>query len=556
VQRPPERIVADTSDESDSCVLGDRRSHYVRRTPTASTLDAHGGVAGDVELADRAVEPDDDVLDEIAHSGQETGHDTGVKQTCQTPAMTDIEAFRSATDWAAAIRSKEVSPIEVAELYLERMDRLDPELNAFCLRDDDTVRAAARTATDAIANGDALGPFHGVPLPIKDLNPVGGWPTSYGSEGGSSAPSPFDDAVVSRFRAAGFVFTGKTNTPELGTISCTENTRFGATRNPWDPNHTPGGSSGGAGAAVASGMAPIAHASDGGGSIRIPASCNGLVGLKPSRNRITNLVNGIEGFATDGVLTRTVADTAAALDVLAVPDPQFWYNAPPETESFATSTRREPGRLRIGITATPTLDIPVDHEVFAAHAAAAELLAGLGHDVFEVDLSVADPDAFVASFTVVWNTGSAGLPIDVTKMEPLNLALRAQAQAVDSVAYVDAVYRTQLLCRQLIAPFGSQFDVLLTPTMACLPPEVGSVWAGADLDPVMPLFNCFPMAAFTAVWNVTGMPAISLPLGQSASGLPIGVQLVGGAWQDALLLRLAAQIEQAAPWSGRCPTVS
>ena len=469
-----------------------------------------------------------------------------------------MDAFRSAIDWAAAIRRREVSSAEVTELYLDRIDLLDPQLNAFVRRADDDARAAARRADAITASTPAaeLPPFHGVPIPIKDLNAVAGWPTSYGSMGGSSEPVEHDDLVVARLRGAGFVFLGKTNTPELGTISCTENDRFGATRNPWNTAHTPGGSSGGGGAATAAGLAPMAQASDGGGSIRIPASCNGLVGLKPSRNRITNGVNPLEGFATDGVLTRTVADTAAALDVLAQPDPLFWYNAPPAGRSFADQAREAPRRLRIGITATPSMPVPVDPEVLAAHEATAKLLADLGHEVVPVELDMPDADVFVASFTIVWNTGSAGLPIDVTKLEPLNLALREQAMALDSVAYVEAVYRTQLLARQIVAPFGRDFDVLLTPTMACLPPEVGSVWAGADVDPVMPLLNCFPMAVFTAVWNVTGMPAISLPLGRSAGGLPIGMQFVGGPWQDALLLQLAAEIETAAPWAAERPVVS
>ena len=469
-----------------------------------------------------------------------------------------MDAFRSAIDWAAAIRRREVSPVEVAEFYLDRIDRLDPQLNAICFRADDDVRAAAKQAAATVMSTpvEELPPFLGVPMPIKDLNDVAGWPTTYGSMGGSSAPVDADDLAVARLRRAGFVFLGKTNTPELGTISCTENTRFGPTRNPWDTTRTPGGSSGGAGAAVAAGLAPIAQASDGGGSIRIPSSCNGLVGLKASRNRVPSLVNMTEGFSTDGVVSRTVADTAAALDVIGRPDPLGWYNAPPSPRPFALLATEAPPRLRIGTTATPLIPMPVDPEVLAAHAAAAELLAGLGHDVFPVELPVPDTDQFVQAFTTVWNTGSAGAPIDVAAMEPLNLALRQQALALDSIAYVEAVYRTQLMSRPIMAPFGEAFDVLLTPTMACLPMEVGAVWAGADLDPVMPLLNCFPMAVFTAVWNITGLPAISLPLGRSAGGVPIGMQLVGGPWQDGLLLQLATEVERAAPWALHRPPVS
>jgi amidase len=468
-----------------------------------------------------------------------------------------MEAFRSATSWAAAIRAKEVSPVEVADLYLERMELLDPQLNAFTFRADGEVRAAARRAADVVASStpEDLPPFHGVPLPIKDLNVVAGWPTSYGSKAASDDPGRAHELVVQRFVDAGFVLLGKTNTPELGTISFTENERFGATRNPWDPSRTPGGSSGGAGAAVASGMAPLAHASDGGGSIRIPASCNGLVGLKPSRNRVPADVNPLEGFATSGILTRTVADTAAVLDVIGVPDPLGWYNAPPPAAPFATLAGQQPPRLRVGLVTAPFLDLPVDAEVLAATHAAARLLESLGHEVSEMSLTVPDPDAFIGSFLHVWDTGSAGLPLDPDLLEPLNRELRAQAKAMDSVAYVEAVYTTQILARHIVAHFGRDVDVLLTPTMACLPPDVGSVWAGADVVASAPLMNCFPMAIFTSVWNVTGMPALSLPLGMSAAGLPIGVQFVAGPWQDALLLQLGTQIEAAAPWAQRRPQV-
>ena len=469
-----------------------------------------------------------------------------------------MEAFRSALDWAAAIRRRDVSPVEVAELYLDRIDRLDPQLNAFCFRADDEVRAAAKDAADRVLStpADELPAFHGVPLPIKDLADVRGWPTTYGSMGSSPDPVAADAFIVARFREAGFVPLGKTNTPELGTISCTENRRFGATRNPWDTNLTPGGSSGGAGAAVAAGLAPVAHASDGGGSIRIPSSCNGLVGLKPSRNRIPNMVNALEGFATEGVVSRTVADTAALLDVIGRPDPLFWYTAPPPAQPFAQLATQDPGRLRIGLSVAPLLPGPVDPEVIAATEATARLLSDLGHDVAPVELSAPDPDMFTQAFLAVWNTGSAGLPLDHSKMEPLNIALRDLAKALDSASYVEAVYLTQIMARGLVAPFGTTFDLLLTPTMACLPLRVGEVWNGADVDPSMPLLNCFPMAAFTAVWNITGMPAISLPMGVSDTGVPIGVQLVGGPWQDALLLQVATQLEAAAPWAERRPAVS
>jgi amidase len=267
------------------------------------------------------------------------------------------------------------------------------------------------------------------------------------------------------------------------------------------------------------------------------------------------MVNALEGFATEGVVSRTVADTAALLDVIGRPDPLFWYTAPPPPRPFAQLATEDPGRLRVGLSVAPLLPGPVDPEVLAATEATARVLAGLGHDVMPVELAAPDPDMFTQAFMAVWNTGSAGLPLDHSKMEPLNIALRDLAKGVDSATYVEAVYMTQIMARGLVAPFGTEFDVLLTPTMACLPLRVGEVWNGADVDPSMPLLNCFPMAAFTAVWNITGMPAISLPMGVSSTGVPIGVQLVGGPWQDAVLLQVATQLEAAAPWVGRRPVV-
>ncbi len=470
-----------------------------------------------------------------------------------------MDPFTPALDLAAAVRAKKVSPVELVDHYLERADRLDPQLNAFCHRADDEVRAAAGRAADAVATTppEELPPFHGVPLPIKDLNRVAGWPTTYGSQGASTEPNTASDFIVERFAEAGFVLLCTTNTPEFGTVSFTESRAHGITRNPWDTDHTPGGSSGGAGAAGAAGMAPIAHASDGGGSIRIPASCNGLVGLKPSRNRVPNGVNELEGFATSGVLTRTVADTAAALDVIGRPDPLSWYNAPPPDGRWSDLATREPGRLRIGYTTTPPIDLPVAPACTEAVDATVRLLSSLGHEMVEAKLDLPDADHFIEAFTVVWNTGSAGVPLaDWDAIEPLNAALRAAGRATDAIAYVEAVMATQLLARPLMAQLRDAFDVLLTPTMAVEPPRCGSVWEGADDDPMVALFNCYPMAIFTSVFNVTGLPALSLPLHQAPSGLPVGVQLAAGSWQEATLLQLGTQLEQAAPWHDRRPALA
>ncbi len=466
--------------------------------------------------------------------------------------------FDSALDVAAAIRARQISPVEVLDHYLAQVDTFDPTLNAFALRDDERARADAVAAGERLANEpiDELPPFLGVPIPIKDLNDVAGWPTSHGSNGVSDEPVDVDSLPVTRFRSAGFVLMGKTTTPEFGTISVTESDRFGATRNPWNPAHTPGGSSGGAGAAVAAGMAPIAHASDGGGSIRIPASCNGLVGLKPSRNRVTDWCEEMTAAATSGVVSRTVADSAAALDVLAAPDPGAWNVAPPPERSFAAEVGTAPGRLRIRVATSNALGIEVSPACVDAATRAADLLSDLGHDVVQDDPTWPDAGAFLEAFLTVWATISAGIEgLDVDRIEPHNRANWDQAMATSSIDFARAEMRLQRASRLLTEQFGRDFDVLVTPTMAIEPPEVGWIWNGSDVDPNMPLFNATPMAAYTAMFNVTGQPALSLPLHQSESGLPVGVQFVAAPWSEAVLLRLGSQIEAAAPWADRWPAL-
>lgn len=467
--------------------------------------------------------------------------------------------FHSALDVAAAIRRREVSPTEVLEHYLARTDELDGTLNAFALRDDERARVDAARATDAVTSTpvEELPPFHGVPLPIKDLNAVAGWPTTFGSRGTPERPEPEDDPVVARFRDAGFVLMGKTTTPEFGTISMTESQRLGVTRNPWDTERTPGGSSGGAGAAVAVGMAPIAHASDGGGSIRIPASCNGLVGLKPSRNRITNRVEQMTAASTSGVVTRTVADSAAALDALAVIDPGAWNVAPPHDRPFSQEVGAAPGRLRIRVARANALGVDVAPECVAAVEAAASMLVDLGHEVELAEPDWPDAGEFLSGFLTVWSTIAAGVPeLDVEYIEPHNRSNYEAAMATSAIAFSQSEMMLQIASRHVTSQFGTDFDVLVTPTMAVEPPPVGSIWDGMEENPGAPLVNATPMAAFTAMFNVTGQPAISLPLHTSATGLPVGVQFVGAPWSEAVLLRLASQIESAAPWWERWPAMA
>jgi amidase len=470
-----------------------------------------------------------------------------------------MDPFISAVELAAAIRRKEVSPLEVANCYLERMDELDPRLNAFCYRADDDVRKAASAAADAVvraASTDDLSPFHGLPLPIKDLLDVAGWPTTHGSAGASRAPAAASDPIVQRFVDAGFVLLGKTTTSEFGSVPFTESEALGISRNPWDPDRTPGGSSSGAGVAVAAGMAPIAHAEDGGGSIRIPASCNGLVGLKPTRGLVTNMTVECEGLATSGVLTRSVPDTAAALDVLARHDPAAWWSPPTPARSFAgTMTMAPPTGLRIGVLTDPPIGLTVDSACAAAVETTLRTLTSAGHHVVDTSLPLPPPEELIAAFTTIWNIGGAGIALaDPDRMEPHNRVLRDAARATDSWAYAEGVRRTQQLSRTIVEGFLARFDLLVTPTMACLPPPIGAWRAGTDDDPLMALFNSYPMGVFTSLFNVTGQPAISLPIHQDDfTGLPVGVQLVAAPWREDLLLQVSRTLELAHPWTDRRP---
>jgi amidase len=475
---------------------------------------------------------------------------------------TNIDPYSSAVELAAAVRGKEVSPVELVDFYLDRIDRLDPQLNAFCHRADDEVRAAAEVAADAVVAAgddvDFLPPFHGVPLPIKDLNDVAGWPTSHGCVGATPGPKEHSDPIVDRFLAAGFVLLGKTTTPEFGTISHTESDALGDTRNPWNPAHTPGGSSGGAAAAVSSGMAPIAHGSDGGGSIRIPSSCCGLVGLKPTRGRISNAKVELEGMVTDGVLARSVRDAAAAYDVLAVHDPAQWFSPPTPGVPYAWGLDAEPrGPLRVGsLREAPGELAVVDPACLAAVDLVLLELAAQGHEHVDGTPELPDPDELVVAFGTLWNTGSAYAEVDDwDKIEPLNKALRDAGKATDSIAFTEGVIATQKISRKIVQSFVDGFDLLVTPTMACLPPEIGAWRVGMDADPMMGLFNVFPMGIFTSIFNVTGLPAISVPVHvDEATGLPVGVQIVAAPWKEDLLFQVAAQLEQAFRWQDRHPT--
>jgi amidase len=462
--------------------------------------------------------------------------------------------FGSATELAAAIRAKEVSPVEALETYLERVDRIDPLLNAFALRDDRRALADARAAADRLANEptDDLPPLFGVPVPIKDLEDVAGWPTTLGSFAADDDPRPDDSFSAARLRAAGAVLMGKTTTPEFGTVSFTESDRLGITRNPWNPEHTPGGSSGGAAAAVASGMAPIAHGSDGAGSIRIPASCCNLVGLKPGRHRVTQAYESMAGGVTSGVLARTVADAALGLDVLAVRDPYGWNMAPPPERTFREEATLDPGRLRVRLSIPSPLGIPIEPTVEAATRRLADRLAALGHDVTEGEPRWPEVAEVYEAFLLMWSTGAATFDLaHPDRVEPHDRLPEHEATASE---YVRAVKILQLATRFTAEQFDIDFDLLLTPTMAVEPPKVGAWLENVpDDEPAVAIFNCLPMGTFTAMFNLTGFPAISVPAEFGDSGLPIGAQLVAGPWREAQLLRVAAQLEAELRWHERVP---
>ncbi len=460
--------------------------------------------------------------------------------------------FTSALDTAAAIRSGEVSPLEVLEATLDAVDRLDPVLGALVWRNDEAVREEARALGERIAAGQGdLPPFAGVPLPIKDLTPAAGQPATYGSFGAPDQIAEEDELVVAAFRRAGFLLTGRTNTPEFGSITVTENLRYGPTRNPWDHGRTPGGSSGVAGAAVASGMFTVAHGNDGGGSIRIPASCCGLVGLKPGRGRVPSTVPAWQGMAVEGALCRTVADAAALFDVVSGPDRNGWWPAP--VAPVTTGAAGPPGRLRVVLNTVSALGIPVDPVVVAAVEETGRLLESAGHQVERLESDLFDPEG-LGPFLNVVNSGLAEYEgIDWERVEPHNRASYAAARAVDSATFVRSLNELERLSRPLVGRFGTEFDLYVSPTMAIEPPPVGLLEA-VHASPEAPPLEVLSMAAFTALFNITGQPAISVPVAMAPSGLPVGVQLVAGPWEEPLLLAVAAQLEEMVGWGDRRPS--
>ena len=391
-----------------------------------------------------------------------------------------MDPHASALDTAAAIRSKEVSPLEVLEATLARIDRRNPDVNAVIWRNDDAARVEAKALGDRIARGDAdLPPFAGVPLPIKELLEVAGQPVTYGCAGAPDTPAEESELVARAFVAAGFVLCGRTNSPEFGSVSITENNRFGATRNPWDTGFTPGGSSGGAAAAVASGMFPAANASDGGGSIRIPASCCGLVGHKPSRGRVPDRVPGWSGLSVEGAVTRTVADSAAILEVISGPDPLAWWSSPPKARPYTEEVGADPGRLRIAVNTESALGVEVAPECLAAVDHAVTLLESLGHEVYRLDGDLFDPAELIHFLNLMRSGFGAHLDIDPAGMEPHNRVAYEAGRGLDSLEYIASLSSLQRQSRRQVARFGDEFDLLVTPDDGHRTPAGGTARPGA-----------------------------------------------------------------------------
>ncbi|QFY09832.1 amidase [Nonomuraea phyllanthi] len=466
-----------------------------------------------------------------------------------------MDPFASAVRLAGAIRARDLSPAEVATAYLDRIDRLDPEINAIIWRNDEHVMAAARAAERALMSGDRIGPFHGVPLPVKDLTSVAGQPNTMGSRGVSGAPRTVNDLVVDRLIEAGFILMGRSNTSEMGTLPVAENARYGPTANPWDLARSPAGSSGGAAAAVAAGMAPVAHGNDGGGSLRMPASACGLVGLKPSRARIPQRIQSWwEYCTTEGVITRYVEDTAAVLDVLCAPDPLAWFQAPAPDRRYAAEPGRPTGRLRVGLLLDAPTALPVDPECVNAALAAAALLEELGHEVFPVKPFLLDARGAHAYVEKVIPTSLYVHPFDDPQLaEPYNRHRWERVRDIDAGEYAQAVALLQAQSRQVAAQWRRDFDVLLTPTMAASPPHVGAVLDDANRHPDTTMPSALAMVSFTTVASVTGLPAISLPVHTAADGLPIGAQLIGAPFDEATLIRLAGALEEMTGWPAARP---
>ncbi len=468
-----------------------------------------------------------------------------------------------ATEQARLIREKKVSARELLDAAIERYETHNPKINAVNIVWLEHARELAKKA-DATSS-DA--PFHGVPTLFKDLGIMyAGQPLSQGNKALKAmryVPQQTSE-LAARFVAAGFIPFGRTNSCEWGSLPVTEPEAWGPTRNPHDLSRTCGGSSGGAGSAVAAGIVPVAHASDGGGSIRIPASCNGLVGLKPSRGRVSLAPLGDEaGFSVQLAVTHTVADTAAVLDAVHGPGVGDGVVAPPPARPFLQEVGAPVGQLRIGVLDHDPHGVHVDPECRDAARSTAKLLESLGHQVEESYPAAMADASFPPRFGAMWATVQAvsrdslsallGRPATQDDIEAVNWEQAARAAKASALDYAKSVAAAAMFRRALAEWWHGGFDLLLTPTLARIPFPVGS-FVNDPSDPLKPSRLASEWVRFTAQFNMSGQPAISLPLARTASGLPVGVQLVAAYGREDLLLRVAAQLEAAAPWKSFTPT--
>jgi amidase len=460
---------------------------------------------------------------------------------------------------AELVHNRAVTPAELVEAAIERIERHNPTLNAVVYKGYDDARARARGELPD-------GPFRGVPFLIKDLGmPVAGWPRSHGSKFARGVVDSEDGGLTRRYRNAGVVPIGKTNTPEYGITGTTESAALGPCRNPWNPNHVAGGSSGGAASAVAAGIVPIAHASDGLGSIRIPAACCGLVGLKVTRDRNPNMPDGFDyalGNVVDNVVTRTVRDSAAMLDATGYPEPGSPYPPPPKDRPYMEEITRGPGKLRIAWSSETPSGRPIESEVQAALERTAALLKGLGHEVIEKGLGIDYRALFASRGPAAAANFAAGMArlIELVgrepepdELEPLTWASLKAGRRQTGADVMRSLQETRMLNRQTLA-FFEDIDVYLTPVLGTPVPEIGFI-DPVNLEPREVNRRQGRTFPFTPPFNFSGQPSLSLPLEMDANGLPIGMMFTARYADEATLFRLAAQLEKEAPWKDRRPQV-
>ncbi len=469
-------------------------------------------------------------------------------------------AFLDATSQAELVRREEVKPTELIDAAVERIERLNPTLNAVVTPMYEEARAAATAKLPE-------GPFTGVPFLLKDLlAEYAGVRMTEGSVFLRNHISDHDTELVTRLKRAGLVIVGKTNTPEFGILPTTEPHLFGPSHNPWDISRTTGGSSGGSAAAVAAGIVPMAHGNDGGGSIRIPASCCGLFGLKPTRGRNPlgpNYGDMYVGLVVEHALTRSVRDSAALLDATSGPEAGDPYWAPPPSRPFFQEVGAEPGRLRIAVTTKAVTGVNVHDDCVSAVHDVAKLCADLGHEVIEVTPELPG-DLITERFMNLWAAGCAssidnwarqtGKMPTSDQFEPLTWALREMGQQLSAPALLLAVQDLQKVSRD-IARFFLDYDVWLTPTIGETPVPLGTFDSPPD-NPLQGLLRSAQYVPFTPICNITGQPAMSVPLFWNSQDLPVGTHFIGRFGDEATLFRLAAQLEQARPWADKRPPVS